>query len=60
VTLPTGVTVYIPIRVIPNGGGSTVTVTLLRAAGVSDERFDADAAWVGRDLATLKSALEAT
>ena len=58
VTLPTGVTAYIPIRVIPNGDGSTVTVTLLRRDGVSDQQFDADAQWVSRDLATLKSVLE--
>ena len=58
VTLPTGATVYIPIRVTPNGEGSTVTVTLLRVDGVSDEKFDADAEWVRRDLARLKSVLE--
>jgi polyketide cyclase/dehydrase/lipid transport protein len=59
VTLPTGVTVHIPIRVIPNGEGATVSVTLLRLDGASDEKFDADARWVERDLATLKSVLEA-
>jgi hypothetical protein len=59
VTLPTGATVHIPIRVIPNGEGATVSVTVLRLDGVSDEKFDADAAWVERDLATLKSVLEA-
>jgi len=59
VTLPTGVTVHIPIRVISNGEGATVSVTLLRLDGVSDEKFDADARWVERDLATLKSVLEA-
>ena len=58
VTLPTGATVYIPIRIIPNGEGATVSVTLLRLDGVSDEKFDADARWVARDLATLKSVLE--
>ena len=58
VTLPTGATVHIPIRVIPNGNGATVSITLLRLDGVSDEKFDADAKWVARDLATLKSVLE--
>jgi hypothetical protein len=58
VTLPTGATVHIPIRIIPNGEGATVSVTLLRLDGVSDEKFDADAKWVARDLATLKSVLE--
>jgi hypothetical protein len=58
VTLPTGATVHIPIRITPNGDGATVTVTLLRVDGVSDEKFDADAKWVERDLVTLKSVLE--
>jgi hypothetical protein len=58
VTLPSGATVHIPIRVIPNGEGATVSVTLLRLDGVSDDKFDADARWVERDLATLKSVLE--
>jgi len=58
VTLPTGATVHVPIRIIPNGEGATVSVTLLRLDGVSDEKFDADTRWVERDLATLKSVLE--
>jgi hypothetical protein len=58
VTLPTGATVHIPIRVIPNGEGATVSVTLLRVDGVSDETFQADARWVERDLATLRAVLE--
>ena len=58
VTLPTAATVHIPIRVIANGDGATVTVTLLRAGDVSDAKFDADAKWVEQDLARLKSVLE--
>ena len=58
VTLPTGATVHVPIRVIPNGEGATVSVTVLRLDGVSPEKFDDDARWVERDLATLKSVLE--
>ena len=58
VTLPSGATVHIPIRIIANGEGATVSITLMRLDGVSDEKFDADAKWVARDLATLKSVLE--
>jgi hypothetical protein len=56
---PAGAEIYIPIRVIANGAGSTVMLTLLRLPGMSDERFAADADWVARDLATLKQLLDA-
>jgi hypothetical protein len=58
VVLATGVTVRNPIRVIPNGTGSTVTFTLIRMVGVSDEKFDSDAKAVEKDLLTLKALLE--
>jgi hypothetical protein len=58
VTLETGVTVHNPIRVVPNGTGSTVIFTLMRLPGVSEQQFDADAKWVERDLTTLKGLLE--
>jgi hypothetical protein len=58
VTLPSGVTVHNPMRVIPNGTGSTVTFTLLRQLGVSSREFNRDAKTVQRDLETLKALLE--
>jgi hypothetical protein len=58
VTLETGVTVHNPIRVVPNGTGSTVTFTLMRLAGVSEQMFNDDAKWIEKDLATLKALLE--
>ena len=58
VRLPTGVEVYIPMRVIRNGGGCEVMLTVFRLPGISDEKFEQDAAWVRRDLDTLKAALE--
>ena len=58
VTLESGVTVHNPIRVIPNGTGSTVTFTLMRLAGVSDQQFNDDAKWIEKDLAALKTLLE--
>ena len=48
-----------PMRVMPNGTGCEVSFTLFQAPGMSDERFAGDAAWVARDLQTLKSLLEA-
>jgi hypothetical protein len=58
VVLETGVTVHNPIRVIPNGTGSTVTFTLLRVAGVSEQKFNDDAKAVEKDLLLLKATLE--
>ena len=53
-----GLEIYIPMRVIPNGGGSELIFTLFRLPGMSDEKFSSDAEWVMRDLTTLKNFLE--
>lgn len=53
-----GLEIYIPMRVIPNDGGSELIFTLFRLPGMSDEKFSADAEWVMRDLTTLKKLLE--
>jgi len=54
-----GVEIYIPMRVIPNGSGSELIFTLFRLSDVSNEKFAADAEWVMRDLTALKNLLEA-
>jgi hypothetical protein len=59
VVLPDGTEVSVPLRVLANGGGSEVTLHLFRQPGMDDAKFAADAAWVERDLATLKRVLEA-
>jgi hypothetical protein len=59
VILPTGATVHNPIRILPNGTGSSVVFTLMRLSGVSEQKFDDDAKAVKRDLDTLKGLLEA-
>ena len=53
-----GATVSVPMRVVANGEGSEIVFTLFRQPGMSDQQFAADADWVARDLATLKSILE--
>lgn len=58
VTPPTGEEVYVPLRVVANGGGSEVTLTLFRTAGMTGDRFARDAGMVESDLATLKRVLE--
>ena len=58
VTLRQGIEVYVPMRVVANGGGCEVIFTLIRLPDMTDERFEADAAWVKRDLARLKELME--
>ncbi len=58
VTLSSGVEVLIPLRIVTNGGGCEVTLTLFQTPGVSDEAFETDAEWVQSDLRALKSLME--
>lgn len=58
VVLESGLSVHNPIRVVPNGSGSSVIFTLMQRPGVSPEQFDADAKAVEKDLTTLKQLLE--
>ena len=58
VGLPSGETVYNPMRVLPDGPASEVIFTLRRRPDMTDDDFARDAAAVSADLATLKRALE--
>jgi hypothetical protein len=58
VTTADGAEIAVPIRVMANGTGAEVALTLFRQPGMTDEIFARDAAWVARDLVTLKSILE--
>ncbi|MGH7605907.1 MAG: SRPBCC family protein [Gemmatimonadales bacterium] len=59
VTLESGETVRVPMRVIARDSGrSEVVFTLFRLPGVSDARFEADASAVQRDLLALRDILE--
>lgn len=58
VTLPSGETLYNPMRVIVDGAGCEVVFTVRRQAGMSDEDFERDANAVFADLVTLKRAME--
>jgi hypothetical protein len=58
VTLPRGITVYVPLRVIGKENGCELVATLFRRPDLSDERFAADAEWVRRDLNLAKRILE--
>lgn len=58
VTPASGATIYIPLRVIGNGDGCELVLTLFRQPGMSDEKFAADREWVMRDLMAAKALLE--
>lgn len=59
VTLPSGEVVHNAMRVIPNGDGAEVVFSLFRGPEITAAKFDEDAAWVAKDLQTLKRTLEA-
>ncbi len=50
--------VYVPMRVVANGEGAEVLLTIFRQPGESDEKFAQDTLLVRRDLETLKAVLE--
>ena len=58
VTPASGGETYMPMRVVPRGGGAQLLLTVFRQPDWSDERFEQDAAWVERDLQALKRLLE--
>ena len=58
VTVAPGVEVYVPMRVVANGGGSEVVFILFQLSGMSAERFAEDVGMVERDMAALKSVME--
>lgn len=49
-----GRAVHVPLRIIANGDGAEVMLTLFRQPGMSDEDFARDAKWITRDLRALR------
>ena len=58
VDLGAGPEVYVPLRIIANGMGAEVLLTLFRQPGMSDANFLADLDWVQRDLLALRALAE--
>ncbi|GAA3098211.1 SRPBCC family protein [Streptomyces rectiviolaceus] len=58
VTLPSGETVYNPLRVISDGTGCEVVFTLRQQPGTSDADFERDAGMVAADLDRLRQLTE--
>lgn len=50
--------VHVPLRVIANGEGAEVQLTLFRQPGMDDETFARDRRWIRSDLARLKALAE--
>jgi hypothetical protein len=53
-----GQPIYVPMRVLAAADGAEVVFTLFRLPDMTPEKFEADAAWVEKDLKTLKALLE--
>ncbi|ARS27685.1 hypothetical protein [Sphingomonas sp. KC8] len=53
-----GAEISVPLRVIQNGDGAEVMLTLFRQPDMDDERFSADTKWVIRDLKRLRELCE--
>jgi hypothetical protein len=58
VTVAPGVVIYVPMRVVPKGSGSELTLTLFRQPDMTDQKFKEDAEWVLRDLSKLEDILQ--
>jgi hypothetical protein len=58
VELGDGSTVHVPLRVVENGDGAEVMLTLYRQPDMNDERFAGDAKLILRDLRALKELIE--
>jgi len=57
-TMDSGEVIYVPMRVIADGDGSEVVLTVRRRPGMTDAEFKADGDAVAADLARLKRILE--
>ena len=58
VTTASGIDVYVPMRVLANGTGSEVLLTLFRLPDMTGEKYAEDMKMVEQDLQTLKDLLE--
>jgi len=58
VKLTSGVEVYVPMRVVKNGDGSEVMLTVFQTPEMTDERYAEDIRTVEKDLNHLKTIIE--
>ena len=53
-----GSEIHVPLRIVQNGDGAEVMLTLFRQPGMSNEQYDADIKLINRDLRSLKALFE--
>jgi hypothetical protein len=58
VKLTSGVEVYVPMRVVKNGDGSEIMLTVFQTPEMTDERYVEDIKTVEKDLNHLKTIIE--
>ena len=58
VKLTSGVEVYVPMRVVKNGDGSEIMLTVFQTPEMTDERYSEDIKTVEKDLNHLKTIIE--
>jgi hypothetical protein len=58
VRLTSGIEVYVPMRVVKNGNGSEVMLTVFRTPEMTDEGYAKDIETVEKDLNHLKTIIE--
>ena len=58
IRLPRGAAVYVPLRVVANGAGCDLVLTLFRRPEMTEAQFAADAEWFMRDLEAARRLLE--
>lgn len=58
VGLPSGASLYVPLRIVARGESCELVLTLFRQPEMSDEGFAAQAEWMTRDLRAAKRLVE--
>ncbi|AJM77277.1 SRPBCC family protein [Rathayibacter toxicus] len=58
ITLPDGTVIDVPLRVLANGDGAEVAITVRRRKGLSMDEWDEDCLRVADDLETLRLLFE--
>ena len=58
VILPSGMEVFVPLRVVKNNSGSEVMLTIFQTLDKSEKKFAEDVDMVERDLKNLKNIME--
>jgi hypothetical protein len=58
VVMASGEEITVPMRVVANGTGSEVILTMFQLPGMSADQYAEDAAMVEKDLRTLRQVLE--